>query len=183
MTNASSLLTMKERSHLEVLLHWNVDIFVWSHSDMLRIDVFVVAHKLNILQNMRSERQKVRSFHPNCQKVIQMVIDKLLLASFIWEVAYLDCLSNIVVVPKKRGTWRMCVDYTNLNDACPKDSFLLPRIDQIVYSPIFWTKTFFFCSITSFFCKMSDMIKFKKKWRIWINLYSMGISCISNVST
>ena len=134
MTNASSLLTTKKRSHLEALLHWNVDIFAWSHSDMLRIDVFVVAHKLNILPNMRSERQKVWSFHPNCQKVIQMVIDKLLLASFIQEVAYLDCLTNIVVVPKKRGTWRVCVDYTNLNDACPNDSFLLPRIDQIVDS-------------------------------------------------
>ena len=37
-----------------------------------------------------------------------------------------------MVVPKKGGKWRVCVDYTDLNDACPKDSFLLPRIDQIV---------------------------------------------------
>ena len=37
-----------------------------------------------------------------------------------------------MVVPKKGGKWRVCVDYTNLNDACPKDSFPLPRIDQIV---------------------------------------------------
>ena len=37
-----------------------------------------------------------------------------------------------VVVPKKGGKWRVCVDYTDLNDACPKDSFLLPRINQIV---------------------------------------------------
>ena len=38
----------------------------------------------------------------------------------------------MVVVPKKGGKWRVCVDYTDLNDACPKDSFLLPRIDHIV---------------------------------------------------
>ena len=38
----------------------------------------------------------------------------------------------MVVVPKKGGKWRVCVDYTNLNEACPKDSFPLPRIDQIV---------------------------------------------------
>ena len=37
-----------------------------------------------------------------------------------------------MVVLKKGGKWRVCVDYTNLNDACPKDSFPLPRIDQIV---------------------------------------------------
>ena len=41
-------------------------------------------------------------------------------------------VANVVVVPKKGGKWRVCVDYTDLNDAYPKDSFLLPRIDQIV---------------------------------------------------
>ena len=38
----------------------------------------------------------------------------------------------MVVVQKKGGKWRVCVDYTDLNEACPKDSFPLPRIDQIV---------------------------------------------------
>ena len=40
----------------------------------------------------------------------------------------------MVVVPKKGGKWQVCVDYTNLNDVCPKDNFPLPRIDQIVDS-------------------------------------------------
>ncbi|KAL6345671.1 hypothetical protein AAG906_017407 [Vitis piasezkii] len=43
-------------------------------------------------------------------------------------------LPNVMVVPKKEGTWRVCVDFTNLNDTCPKDSFSLPQIDQIVDS-------------------------------------------------
>ena len=43
-------------------------------------------------------------------------------------------MANVVVVPKKEGKWRVCVDYTNLNNACPKNSFPLPRIDQIVDS-------------------------------------------------
>ncbi|XP_034678873.1 uncharacterized protein LOC117909081 [Vitis riparia] len=50
------------------------------------------------------------------------------------EVEYPDWLANVVVVPKNEGKWRVCVDYTNLNNACPKDSFSLPRIDQIVDS-------------------------------------------------
>ncbi|RVW95440.1 Transposon Ty3-I Gag-Pol polyprotein [Vitis vinifera] len=50
------------------------------------------------------------------------------------EVDYPDWLANVVVVPKKEGKWRVCVDYTNLNNACPKDSFPLPQIDQIVDS-------------------------------------------------
>jgi hypothetical protein len=43
-------------------------------------------------------------------------------------------LANPVLVKKKNGKWRMCVDYTSLNRACPKVPFPLPRIDQIVDS-------------------------------------------------
>ena len=53
-------------------------------------------------------------------------------AGFIREVKYPEWLANVVVVPKKGGKWRVCVDYTDLNDAYPKDSFPLHRIDQIV---------------------------------------------------
>ena len=47
------------------------------------------------------------------------------------EIKYPEWLANVVVVPKKGGKWRVCVDYTNLNEACPKDNFPLPQIDQI----------------------------------------------------
>ena len=70
MTNVSYLLMTKERSNIEALLRQNVDIFAWSHLDMLGIDLSVAAHKLNILPNMRLVRQKVRSFHPDRHKVI-----------------------------------------------------------------------------------------------------------------
>ena len=55
---------------------------------------------------------------------------------FIKEVKYLDWLANMVVIPKKDGKWQVCVDYTNLNDDCLKNSFPLPRIDQIVDSTV-----------------------------------------------
>uniref|UniRef100_A0A2N9GMR1 Uncharacterized protein n=1 Tax=Fagus sylvatica TaxID=28930 RepID=A0A2N9GMR1_FAGSY len=50
------------------------------------------------------------------------------------EVFYPDWLANVVMVKKNTGKWRMCVDFTDLNKACPKDSFPLPRIDQLVDS-------------------------------------------------
>lgn len=56
----------------------------------------------------------------------------MLVVRFIREVDYPKWLANVVVVPKKEGKWRVCVDYTNLNNVCPKDSFLLPWIHQIV---------------------------------------------------
>nr|CAN76815.1 hypothetical protein VITISV_044116 [Vitis vinifera] len=94
----------------------------------------IASHKLNVFPAARPVRQKIRRFHPDRQKVIRNEIDKLLEAGFIREVSYPDWLANVVVVPKKEGKWRVCVDYTNLNNACPKNSFPLPRIDQIVDS-------------------------------------------------
>ncbi|CAL8133928.1 unnamed protein product [Prunus armeniaca] len=56
-------------------------------------------------------------------------VDKLSTIGFIKEVDYPTWLANVVMVRKPKKGWRMCVDYTNLNRACPKDSFPLPRID------------------------------------------------------
>ena len=94
----------------------------------------VASHRLNILPSSRPVRQKARRFHPDRHKIIQDEVDKLLDVGFIREVEHSEWLTNVVVVPKKEGKWRVCVDYTNLNNACPKDSFPLPRIDQIVDS-------------------------------------------------
>ena len=55
-------------------------------------------------------------------------------ADFIREVYYPDCLVNVIMVKKANGKWRMCVDFTDLNKVCPKDSYLLPWIDTLVYS-------------------------------------------------
>ena len=63
-------------------------------------------------------------------------VRKLLEADFIREVYYLDWLANIVIVKKANRKWRMCVDFTDLNKACPKDSYPLPRIDTLVDSTV-----------------------------------------------
>ena len=93
------------------------------------IHLLIASHQLNILPSSRPIRQKVRRFHLDRQRIIQDDIDKLLVAWFIREFEYPDRLANMVVVPKNGEKWRVYVDYTNLNDACPKDSFPLPWID------------------------------------------------------
>ena len=55
-------------------------------------------------------------------------------AGFIQEVYYPDWLANVVLVKKANGKWRMCMDFTDLNKTCPKNSFPLQRIDQLVDS-------------------------------------------------
>ena len=65
-------------------------------------------------------------------KALQDEIDHLLNIRFIRESYYPDWLANPVLVVKSNGKWRTCIDFTNLNKACPKDNFPLPRIDQLV---------------------------------------------------
>ena len=65
----------------------------------------------------------------------------MLAANFIREVYYLEWLANVFMVKKVNGKWRMCIDFTDLNSSFLKDSFPLPRIDQLVdssFSPL-WT--------------------------------------------
>jgi hypothetical protein len=61
-------------------------------------------------------------------------VQSLLDAGFIREVYYPSWLTNVVMVKKKNGKWRMCTDFTDLNKCCPKDDFPLPRIDKVVNS-------------------------------------------------
>ena len=53
---------------------------------------------------------------------------------FIRKVYYPDWLANVVMVKKANGKWRMCVDFTDLNKACPKDSYPFSRVDVLVNS-------------------------------------------------
>ena len=55
-------------------------------------------------------------------------------AEFIREVYYLDWLAKVVMVKKANEKWSMCVDFIDLNKACPKDSYPLPQIDVLVDS-------------------------------------------------
>jgi hypothetical protein len=79
-------------------------------------------------------QQRLRRFDEERRQAIGAELRKLLEAGFIKEVFHPTWLANPVLVKKKNGKWRMCVDYTSLNKACSKVPFPLPRIDQIVDS-------------------------------------------------
>ena len=94
----------------------------------------VIEHRLAVRPGARPVRQKVRRQAPERQAFIREEVARLLEAGFIREVIHPEWLANPVVVPKANGKLRMCIDYTDLNKACPKDPYPLPRIDQIVDS-------------------------------------------------
>ena len=71
-------------------------------------------------------KQHLRYFDDERWKAIGEEIARLLAAGFVKEVFQPEWIANPVLVQKKNGTWRMCVDYTNLNKACPNVPYLLP---------------------------------------------------------
>ena len=98
------------------------------------IDLSIIVHRLNVLPSLPSIQQRKRVFAQERDKAIAEEVQKLLDADFIREVYYPNWLANVVMVKKANGKWRMCVDFTDLNKACPKDSYPLPRIDNLVDS-------------------------------------------------
>jgi hypothetical protein len=94
----------------------------------------VAEHSLDILPHSHAVQQRLRRFDEERRRAIGEELWKLLEAGFIKEVFHPTWLANPVLVQKKNGKWRMCVDYASLNKGCPKVPFPLPRIDQIVDS-------------------------------------------------
>ena len=101
---------------------------------MSGIDEQVIEHSLNVNPTKKPIQQKRRVFAPEQNKAVMEGVENFLAARFIWEVYYPKWLANVIVVKKSNKKWRMCVDFTNLNNARPKDSFPLPRIDQLIDS-------------------------------------------------
>ena len=125
-------LTEKEKKKVVECLKRNKDVFAWSHKDIPGVDPEEAEHCLNIDPSYPPVRQKQRRFAPERNKVISDEVDRLLEIDAIEPCQYPRWLSNVVVVKKKNGKWRVCIDFTNLNKACPKDSYPLPKIDQLV---------------------------------------------------
>jgi len=81
---------------------------------------------------MKPRKQRQRKISEDRILAAKAEVQRLLDANVIREVKYSEWLSNVVLVPKKNRKMRMCIDFTDLNKACKKDPFLLPRIDASV---------------------------------------------------
>ena len=99
---------------------------------MGRIDPAVITHRLNVSPSFKLVKQKRKCFALERQKVINEEVGNLLQADAIREVEYPEWLANVVLIKKANGKWRLCINFTDINRACPKDSFPLPQINLIV---------------------------------------------------
>ena len=115
----------------EVLKH-SASLFAWSVADMPDIDRNFICHKLSFFSEAKPIAQRRRKLGEGKRQAVKEESEKLIKVGFIREVKYSTWLSNIVIVKKSNGKWRMCVDYTDLNKACLKDVYSLPKIDRLV---------------------------------------------------
>nr|XP_027093663.1 uncharacterized protein LOC113714067 [Coffea arabica] len=129
-----ALLPLEEKEGLKALLREYSQVFALTVEDMPEIPTDLAVHHLNVDPRFKPVKQKKRSFAPKRNEVIKNEVGKLLESKIILEVHYPTWLANPVLVKNEDQSWRMCVDFTDLNKACSKDCFPLPRIDRLVDS-------------------------------------------------
>jgi hypothetical protein len=127
-------LTSQDEEKLISCLSRNKYIFAWSALDLVGVSRTVIEHGLGIDPSVRPRKQRLRKMFDEKTEAAKAEVHCLLEANFIEPIAYPTWLANVVMVQKKSSKWRMCIDFTSLNKACPKDNFPLPRIDKIVDS-------------------------------------------------
>ena len=105
--------------------------FTWDAYEAPGLDPKFICHNLNVNPSVTPKRQPSRRPSNEHVEVVKSEVNKLKQTGAIKKVFYPQWLANTVVVKKKTGKWRVYVDFTDLNRACPKDPFPMPRIDQL----------------------------------------------------
>ena len=96
------------------------------------INPCIFEHEIKTYPEPKSVRQRLRVVNPRKAPSIKAEVEKLLNVGFIYPLPLSEWVSNTVPMNKKQGTFRVCMDFRDLNKACPKDNFPTPFIDQIL---------------------------------------------------
>ena len=97
--------------------------FAWNAYEAPGLDPNFICHHLNVNPSITLKRQPPRRLSKEHIEAVKSEVTKLKQAGAIKKVFYPQWLANTVVVKKKTRKWRMCVDFTDFNRACPKDPF------------------------------------------------------------
>jgi hypothetical protein len=127
----SQLSDEQDKTLLRFLFN-NKDVFAWTANDLCGINRDVIEHSLNVDPSFRPRKQRLRKMSDDKAEGARNEVKRLLSVDVIREVTYPEWLANTIMVKKANGKWRMCTDFIDLNKACPKDEFPLPRIDSLV---------------------------------------------------
>jgi hypothetical protein len=127
-----SQLSGEQEKTLLRFMYNNKGVFAWTANDLCGVNRDVIEHSLNVDSSFRPRKQRLQKMSEDKAEGARNGVKRLLSAGVIREVTYPERLANTVMVKNANGKWRMCIDFTDLNKACPKDEFPLPRIDSHV---------------------------------------------------
>ncbi|GJU81211.1 reverse transcriptase domain-containing protein [Tanacetum coccineum] len=127
-------LTAKCRSGLIKMLRKHADAFAWTPADVTGIPRLIVEHELKTYHHIKPRMQRKRSIAPKRRKVVKDEVTEWLKARIVRKVRYPTWVANLVLVKNPDNSWRMCIDFKNLNKACLKDLYPLPEIDWKIES-------------------------------------------------
>jgi hypothetical protein len=99
---------------------------------MLGIDPRIVEHEITTYPDVKHILQNLHPFNPRKVVMIKADVEKLIKVGFIYPVQFTEWVSNPIPFKKNQGMIRVCVDFHDLNEACPKDKFPTPFINHIV---------------------------------------------------
>ncbi|GJU19855.1 hypothetical protein Tco_1153197 [Tanacetum coccineum] len=117
------------RLQLMNLLKDNKDVFAWQPSDMIGVSRRIIQHSLNVNLSITPVAQKRKVLGPEKSKAVTKEVEEWVKAGIMRSVWYPTWISNPVLVKKVDSSWRMCIDFKNVDSACPNDYYLLPEID------------------------------------------------------
>ena len=132
-----SQLPLQEKKKKLIEFHRrNIDVFAWNTYKAPRVDPEFICYHLKVNPLITPRKQPPWCPSKEQAEAMREEVTKLKQARAIKEVFYLEWPVNTMVVKKKSGKWQVCVDFTDLNKACPKDPFPMPKIDQLVYATV-----------------------------------------------
>eukprot|EP00253_Pinus_taeda_P032279 PITA_32279 len=109
-----------------------LDIFAWEYIDIKTYDTNIIQNKILLEKNTIPFKQKLRPICPLLLPLIEKEIKKLLDAKIIVPLRYSKWIANLVVVRKKNGEIRLCVDFRNLSKCSKKDNYPLPKMEHLL---------------------------------------------------
>ena len=119
-------LPLQEKGELVEFLKKNVDVFAWNAFEAPRVNPSFICYHLNVNPLVTPKKQPHRRSSKEHFDAVKDEVAKFKQAGVIKEVFYPEWLANTVVVKKKTRKWRVYVDFSKMNKACPKDPFLMP---------------------------------------------------------
>ncbi|GKE21528.1 hypothetical protein Tco_1433040 [Tanacetum coccineum] len=129
-------LSVGYRSKLIKALCKHTDTFAWTPADMTGIPRFVAEHQLKTYPNIEPRVQKKRSMALDRRKVVKAEVEEWLKSGIMKRVQYASWVGNPDLDKKADDSWRMCIDFKDLNKACSKDLYPMQEIDCKIESLI-----------------------------------------------